>query len=65
MVIKFCHISPTKHLNKYTKTNGAHLILAHLVEQDEEYRNFYATLNDGKYKIMDNSAFSSASLTIC
>lgn len=56
-MIKFCHISPTKHLNKYTKTNGAHLILAHLVEQDEEYRNFYATLNDGKYKIMDNSAF--------
>jgi len=31
--------------------------LAHLVEEDEEYRNFYANLSDGKYKIMDNSAF--------
>lgn len=56
-MIKFCHISPTKFLKEFTKYNGAHLILAHLVEQDEEYRNFYATLDDGLPKIMDNSAF--------
>lgn len=56
-MIKFCHISPTPHLASYTATNGAHLILAHLVEEDESYRNFYATLDDGKKKIMDNSAF--------
>jgi len=40
-----------------TAHNGAHLILAHLVEEDPEYRDFYANLDDGKYKIMDNSAF--------
>ena len=56
-MINFCHISPTKYLAQYTKNNGAHLILAHLVETDPEYRDFYANLNDGKYKIMDNSAF--------
>ena len=57
MSINFCHISPTAYLQKYTRTNGAHLILAHLVEEDEQYRDFYANLDDGKYKIMDNSAF--------
>lgn len=55
--IKFCHISPTSFLDRYTKTNGAHLLLAHLVEQDEAYANYYANLDDGKVKIMDNSAF--------
>jgi hypothetical protein len=33
------------------------LLLAHLVEADPEYADFYAKLNDGKLKIMDNSAF--------
>lgn len=55
--INFCHISPTKYLAEYTEHNGAHLLLAHLVEQDEQYAAFYANLNDGKVKIMDNSAF--------
>lgn len=55
--IQFCHISPTKYLSDFAALNGAHLILAHLVESDKKYRNFYAKLNDGKYKIMDNSAF--------
>lgn len=57
MSIDFCHITPTKYLKEYTKSNGSHLILAHLVEQDPQYRAFYASLSDGKYKIMDNSAF--------
>ena len=56
-MIDFCHISPTAYLPGYTHSNGAHLLLAHLVEEDEEYRNYYANLDDGKYKIMDNSAF--------
>lgn len=56
-MIKFCHISPTAFLDKYTATNGAHIILAHLVQDDPVYRNFYANLSDGKPKIMDNSAF--------
>lgn len=55
--IKFCHIAPTYFLDRLTNTNGAHLILAHLVEQDDIYANYYANLNDGKVKIMDNSAF--------
>ena len=55
--INFCHISPTAYLKKYTSTNGAHLILAHLVETDPVYRDYYANLDDGCYKIMDNSAF--------
>lgn len=56
-MINFCHISPTHYLEKYTRNNGAHLILAHLVESDPVYRDYYANLDDGKYKIMDNSAF--------
>lgn len=55
--VQFCHISPTKYLGDFAALNGAHLILAHLVESDKKYRDFYAKLNDGKYKIMDNSAF--------
>ena len=56
-MIDFCHISPTGYLPGFTHSNGAHLLLAHLVEEDEEYRNYYANLDDGNYKIMDNSAF--------
>lgn len=55
--IKFCHISPTKYLRHFVHTNGAHLLLAHLVENDLDYRNFYASLPDDKYRILDNSAF--------
>lgn len=57
MSINFCHISPTKYIPDFTSKNGSHLILAHLVEQDKTYRDFYANLNDGKEKILDNSAF--------
>lgn len=56
-MIDFCHIAPTAYLEAFTRTNGAHLILAHLVESDPAYRDFYANLKDGKMKIMDNSAF--------
>ena len=63
-MIKFAHIAPTKYLSRYAEFNGIHLILAHLVESDPEYRSFYASLHEtvsplrtSKYKIMDNSAF--------
>ncbi len=56
-MIKFAHIAPTKYLSRYAEYNGTHLILAHLVESDEQYRTFYENLHDSKYKIMDNSAF--------
>jgi len=55
-MIKFCHIAPTAHLD-LTNNNGAHLLLAHLVEQDNHYADYYANLHDGKVKILDNSAF--------
>ena len=57
MAIDFCHIAPTAYLSAFTRTNGSHLILAHLVESDPVYCEFYRTLDDGKFKIMDNSAF--------
>ena len=57
VMIKFCHISPTPYLETFAHLNGAHIILAHLVETDENYRNFYRNLDDNKPKIMDNSAF--------
>ena len=56
-MIDFCHISPTAYLPAFTRTNGSHLLLAHLVESDPVYRDFYANLDDGCFKIMDNSAF--------
>jgi hypothetical protein len=61
-MINFCHISPTKYIGQYTKTNGAHLILAHLVETDYNYTEAYSLMPNyrsvpNNYKIMDNSAF--------
>ena len=56
-MVKFCHIAPTHYLESFTRTNGAHLVLAHLVESDAWYREYYRNLDDGKELIMDNSAF--------
>lgn len=55
MKIDFAHISPTAYLPSFTKTNGCHLVLAHLVESDEAYAEFYRSSSG--FKIMDNSAF--------
>ena len=46
---------PTAFLNTYANKYKTQLILAHLVEEDEQYRNFFAKYN--RTKIMDNSAF--------
>jgi len=54
-LIDFCHIMPTAFLNTYANKYKTQLILAHLVEEDEHYRNFFAKYN--RTKIMDNSAF--------
>ena len=56
-MIKFCHISPTHHLDDFTFLSGAHLLLAHLVEESPTYRSYWKNLDDGKEKILDNSAF--------
>ena len=53
-MIDFCHIVPTPHLN-LVKDREVHLVLAHLIEEDETYCEFYK--NSGAELIMDNSAF--------
>jgi hypothetical protein len=51
----FCHISPTPHLADFCLSAEAHLLLAHLVETDQRYTDFYA--DEVTLKILDNSAF--------
>ena len=57
--MNFCHIVPTKYLDIFASGRKAHLVLAHLVEEDEKYRDWY---REEKKKsnctiILDNSAF--------
>lgn len=53
----FCHIIPTPHLD-LVKGRTHHLTLAHLVEESEEYAEFYKNESmSGSEIIMDNSAF--------
>lgn len=56
-MIKFCHIAPTQYLSRLTSSNGAHLLLAHLIEGSQDYLRYYQALDDGKPRILDNSAF--------
>lgn len=53
---EFCIIAPTKLLH-VTKQSKSHLVLAHLVDTDPEYRQFYNSLSDDHFIIMDNGAF--------
>lgn len=59
MNINFCHIVPVSYLDHVIKY-PVHLLLAHLIEENVEYRNFYINLKhenpDVIYHI-DNSAF--------
>lgn len=52
---QFCIITPTAYLEWYAAQSSMHLVLAHLVDTDETYANFYAGRSE--YKIMDNGAF--------
>lgn len=52
---QFCIITPTKYLDKYAAQSSMHLVLAHLVDEDDDYALFYRY--DNKYKIMDNGTF--------
>lgn len=45
-MIDFCHISPTKHLDDFCKRQRSHLLLAHLVEADDQYTKWYRELKD-------------------
>ena len=56
--MNFCHISPTPHLS-LTDGRPVHLVLAHLIEEDQKYIDYYLQQKE-KYNctiIMDNSAF--------
>ena len=55
----FCHITPTKYLDLFAAGRTHHLVLAHLIEEDEEYANWYANMprDPDTIVIMDNSAF--------
>jgi hypothetical protein len=52
---QFCIITPTPYLEKFASQSSMHLVLAHLVDTDEQYAEFYRGRNE--YKIMDNGAF--------
>ena len=52
---QFCIITPTAYLERYASQSSMHLVLAHLVDTDDTYANFYA--GRPEYKIMDNGAF--------
>lgn len=51
----FCIITPTAYLDEYASQSNMHLVLAHLVDTDEQYAKFYHSRNE--FKIMDNGAF--------
>lgn len=58
-MIKFCHIVPTSYL-PLVERYDTHLLLAHLVEEDVAYRDFYIKLKESNPKVkyhLDNSAF--------
>ena len=58
-MINFCHIAPVSFL-PFVKNYPTHLLLAHLVEENAEYRKFYAQLklaNPNVVYHLDNSAF--------
>ena len=53
----FCHIAPIPHLDIVSGA-PAHLVLAHLVETSDTYREFYLKEKEkGSKIILDNSAF--------
>lgn len=54
-MINFCQISPVGHLDDFCASNKVHLILAHLIETNDVYADWYKARNE--FKIMDNSAF--------
>ena len=53
-----CFITPTAYLEKYASQSNNHLCLAHIVDRDPVYAEFYKKMsNRGDLVIMDNSAF--------
>lgn len=53
----FCVIAPTAYLDPFALYSTDHLVLAHLVDTDDTYADFYNNLGDNHLIIMDNGAF--------
>lgn len=54
----FCFITPIEYLNSYAVASRTHLVLAHLVDTNEQYASFYKQRSiDGDFVMMDNSAY--------
>ena len=57
-MVDFCHIAPTPLLQTFVNNQTSHLLLAHLVEEDPKYYDFYRRYNSPYTTyILDNSAF--------
>ena len=55
---EFCIIAPTPYLQQYAIQSKTHLVLAHLVDSDNTYAEFYKKCSSGGDRIiMDNSAY--------
>lgn len=55
---QFCIITPTAYLEQYAIQSHFHLVLAHLVDKDDNYTNFYVEMSErGDYTICDNGAY--------
>lgn len=51
-------ICPTYHLESFAVKSNYHLVLAHMVEKDEDYREFYYKMSKrGDYITLDNSSY--------
>jgi hypothetical protein len=54
----FCIITPTSYLEEYASQSETHLVLAHIVDTNPIYADFYKRMSDrGDRVIMDNGAF--------
>lgn len=55
---QFCPIMPVAYLEEYATQSTTHLVLAHIVDKNPEYADFYRRLSDrGDFIICDNGAF--------
>lgn len=56
--MEICFITPTPMLRKIAVLSETHLVLAHIYEQDEAYRNFYKEkAKEMNWVMLDNSAY--------
>lgn len=55
----FCFIAPTPYLNDFvTGKTRAHLVLAHIIDKDPAYRDYYRARSEaGDFIMCDNSAY--------